>query len=443
MPPMMGGGTDLLAAENRASRPGLYYACGKLLDEKFPELAWDPTAREYFIDRMMNPGAYASSGSEEKKDWWDRNIQPKLDWGEKKLKQGINWVADTSIKYNPIVMGIGAIDKDAGRQFEQILKDRKDKFGEALSERWRGLGEMVRNPLTSLGGMVETMFQSPLERFQNFANDPEKAVYGLGIDILLTRGAIKGAPVKGGGAAGRTAGEASRLGGETKTPLGGSKARSPLDTKRVQSPSERGSLENLKKKTDSLPGMENLERSKVSEFYDSSAPAKKPNRHENQLKEKQKQRERERYTDESEDGGNARQRRRQTQEERSRSRERSDAADAAAPAPTRKKKRGPVPRDQGGPHNEKILSEAEKLKAQGNEILSGGGGKERVIPTPGGKKSSRRPDIEYRTPQGQRRGRNIGKTKADGTPVQRELDAIDDLQGPGGLPMDPMVPYDR
>jgi hypothetical protein len=98
--------------------------------------------------------------------------------------------------------------------------------------------------------------------------------------------------------------------------------------------------------------------------------------------------------------------------------------------------------DPNAPHNAKIRSEAEKLRSEGNEIVSGGGGDERLIRTPGGKKSGRRPDIEYRTPSGELRGRNIGKTKADGTPVTRELDALDDLNGPGGLPTD-FVPYDK
>jgi hypothetical protein len=124
------------------------------------------------------------------------------------------------------------------------------------------------------------------------------------------------------------------------------------------------------------------------------------------------------------------------------------AADAAAAvgknavdAPRTGAKRGPKT-DPNTPHNAKIRSEADKLRAEGNEILSGGGGKERLIPTPGGKKSGRRPDIEYRTPIGEIKGRNVGKTKADGTPVPRELDALDDLNGPGGLPTD-YVPYDR
>jgi len=111
-------------------------------------------------------------------------------------------------------------------------------------------------------------------------------------------------------------------------------------------------------------------------------------------------------------------------------------------APKTGAKRGPKT-DPNAPHNAKIRSEADKLEAQGNTILRGGGReKEQLIPTPGGKKSGRRPDILYETPDGQLRGRNVGKTKADGTPVTREVDALDDLNGPGGLPTD-FVPYDR
>jgi len=35
---------------------------------------------------------------------------------------------------------------------------------------------------------------------------------------------------------------------------------------------------------------------------------------------------------------------------------------------------------------------------------------------------------------GAQRGVNVGKTKADGTPVTREQKALDDLNGPGALP---------
>ena len=114
---------------------------------------------------------------------------------------------------------------------------------------------------------------------------------------------------------------------------------------------------------------------------------------------------------------------------------------ANGPPPRTGAKRGPKT-DPNAPHNAKIRSEAENLLAEGNEILSGGGGKERLIPTPGGNKSGRRPDIEYRTPGGKIKGMNIGKIKANGTPILRELEALDDLNGPGGLPT-VFVPYSR
>ena len=38
------------------------------------------------------------------------------------------------------------------------------------------------------------------------------------------------------------------------------------------------------------------------------------------------------------------------------------------------------------------------------------------------------------------KGRNVGKTKADGTPITREQDALRDINGPGKLPTD-FVPF--
>ncbi|HEX5745450.1 MAG TPA: SpvB/TcaC N-terminal domain-containing protein [Archangium sp.] len=113
--------------------------------------------------------------------------------------------------------------------------------------------------------------------------------------------------------------------------------------------------------------------------------------------------------------------------------------DAAKKAGNR---RGPKT-DPNAPHNAKIREEADRLETEGNTIIAGGGrAKERLIPTPGGSKSGRRPDILYETPDGKIQGRNIGKTKADGSPVPREVDALNDLNGPGGVPTD-FVPYDR
>ncbi|HSP79829.1 MAG TPA: hypothetical protein VLQ93_14955, partial [Myxococcaceae bacterium] len=107
-----------------------------------------------------------------------------------------------------------------------------------------------------------------------------------------------------------------------------------------------------------------------------------------------------------------------------------------------KKRRGPKT-DPDAPHNAKVRAEADKLQAEGNTIIAGGRKeKERLIPTPSGKKSGRRPDILYETPDGTLKGRNVGKTRADGSPVKREAEALDDLNGPGKTPTD-FVPYDR
>jgi hypothetical protein len=105
-------------------------------------------------------------------------------------------------------------------------------------------------------------------------------------------------------------------------------------------------------------------------------------------------------------------------------------------------KRGPKT-DPNGLHNAKVRSEGDKLVAEGNKIVAGGGQKkERLIRTEGGHKQGRRPDVIYRTPNGEERGRNVGKTTAGGLPVPREVRALEDLNGPGGLPTD-FTPYDR
>ena len=104
-------------------------------------------------------------------------------------------------------------------------------------------------------------------------------------------------------------------------------------------------------------------------------------------------------------------------------------------------KRGPKT-DPNAPHNAAIRAEADRLISEGNKIVAGGGrAQEQLIQTPGGAKSGRRPDIIYLTPSGVRRGVNVGRTKADGSPVLREQKALDDLNGPGGLTTD-FVPYE-
>lgn len=105
-------------------------------------------------------------------------------------------------------------------------------------------------------------------------------------------------------------------------------------------------------------------------------------------------------------------------------------------------KRGPKT-DPDAPHNAAVRKEAEKLKAEGNEIFAGGRvRKEQLIDTKGGKKDGRRPDIIYGKPGETPRGRNVGKTNADGTPVKREREALDDLNKHSDTPTD-FVPYDR
>ena len=123
----------------------------------------------------------------------------------------------------------------------------------------------------------------------------------------------------------------------------------------------------------------------------------------------------------------------------------------SSPKPPRLKKDG-TPRakpgpstDDASPHNAAVIRERERLEAEGNTVIKGGrkpGNTEEVRPTPGGHKETRRPDITYMTPDGEARSVNVGKTKKDGTPIKREQQALDDLNGPGKRPTD-FVPYDR
>jgi len=105
-------------------------------------------------------------------------------------------------------------------------------------------------------------------------------------------------------------------------------------------------------------------------------------------------------------------------------------------------KRGPKT-DPDAPHNAEVRAQGDALRAEGNTIEAGGGERrEQLRPTEGGHKSGRRPDIIYRTPSGELRGRNVGLVDAQGRPVSRERKALDDLNGPGKLPTD-FVPYNK
>lgn len=94
-------------------------------------------------------------------------------------------------------------------------------------------------------------------------------------------------------------------------------------------------------------------------------------------------------------------------------------------------KRGPKPKHTG-PHNETIDRRIEELKKKlGDdwEHVGGGSKTERTIDTPGGKKSARRPDITFLNKKtNEEYHENVGKTNANGDPIPREVDALDDLE---------------
>jgi hypothetical protein len=107
-------------------------------------------------------------------------------------------------------------------------------------------------------------------------------------------------------------------------------------------------------------------------------------------------------------------------------------------------KRGPKT-DPDEPHNRKIREVAEQLEREGNKIVAAGGGRgerEKVVNTLGGLLNKRRPDIIYRTPSGELRAVNVGLAGKDGKPIEREQQALDDLNGPAGLPTT-FVPYNK
>ncbi len=100
---------------------------------------------------------------------------------------------------------------------------------------------------------------------------------------------------------------------------------------------------------------------------------------------------------------------------------------------TKGAKRGPKT-DPNAPHNKRIREIGDQIEADGGTIIAGGGRlPEQLVRTPGGNKSGRRPDVLYQDCNGNLCGVNVGKTKADGSPIKREQQALDDLNG-AGLP---------
>jgi hypothetical protein len=107
--------------------------------------------------------------------------------------------------------------------------------------------------------------------------------------------------------------------------------------------------------------------------------------------------------------------------------------------------KGPNPGgSRGGPkHRAKVAERAQELADEGWDIIAGGGGAERTIPTPNGHKPNRRPDITARNPQtGEIYNENIGRSLKTGEPVARERRALDDIEGATGQ-RPGYTPYDR
>lgn len=98
---------------------------------------------------------------------------------------------------------------------------------------------------------------------------------------------------------------------------------------------------------------------------------------------------------------------------------------------------------KGGPqHQDKIKERINDLKNEGHEHVGGGNLPEERIPTPGGEKSYRSPDITTRAPDGSTYRENVGRTNANGNPIPRETRALDDIESATGQ-RPGYTPYDR
>jgi len=104
-------------------------------------------------------------------------------------------------------------------------------------------------------------------------------------------------------------------------------------------------------------------------------------------------------------------------------------------------KTGPKPRGEG-PHNLTIARRILELLLEGHDHRNGGKKAEEVVRTPNGSKSSRRPDITTIDPDGSIHHENVGRTKTNGQPVKREVEALDDLEKVDGK-RPTFTPYDR
>jgi RHS repeat-associated protein len=76
-------------------------------------------------------------------------------------------------------------------------------------------------------------------------------------------------------------------------------------------------------------------------------------------------------------------------------------------------------------HRAKVQERAAELEKEGHEIISGGGGAERAVDTPAGK---RFPDIITKDQFGNPYFENIGRTTKSGQPVSRERRVMDEIE---------------
>jgi len=98
---------------------------------------------------------------------------------------------------------------------------------------------------------------------------------------------------------------------------------------------------------------------------------------------------------------------------------------------------------RGGPaHRGAIERRIDELRAEGHEHVGGGSLPEEVIPTPGGCKTCRRPDITTRAPDGSTYRENVGRSTRSGDPIGRERRALDDIEAATGT-RPGYTPYDR
>jgi RHS repeat-associated protein len=98
--------------------------------------------------------------------------------------------------------------------------------------------------------------------------------------------------------------------------------------------------------------------------------------------------------------------------------------------------RGKVPNpwgSRGSPaHQATILKRIDELKAAGHQHIAGGNLPEELVRTPGGFKSSRRPDITTRAPDGTIYRENVGRSTGAGDAIAREQRALDDIEAATG-----------